>query len=118
MQQNKSFKTFRGFLRSIVLIPKNIFDLIRLKSTIAKSTGKLQIIIGSEKTQYENWLPTNIQSLNLLKVSSFQNLFGEIKADRFLAEHVFEHICYEDALTALRHCNMYLKEGGVIRIAV
>lgn len=118
MQKNKSFKVLRSFLRSIVLIPKDIFDKIQLKSKISKSTGKLQIIIGSEKTKYENWLPTNIQSLNLLKISSFQNLFGDKKVDRFLAEHVFEHINYEDALTALQHCNMYLKEGGVIRIAV
>jgi len=118
MQQNKRFKTLRSFLRSIVLIPKNVFDKIRLKLKISKSTGKLQIIIGSEKTKYKNWLPTNIQSLNLLKMKSFVSLFDDKKVDRFLAEHVFEHITYEDALIALRHCNIFLKEGGVIRIAV
>jgi len=111
-------RSLRKAVRAIVFKPKNILALIRLKSKIKNSTGKLQIIIGSEKTKYDNWLSTNIESLNLLSINSFKNLFGDKKADRFLAEHVFEHISYEDALIALRHCYKYLKKGGAIRIAV
>lgn len=110
--------SLRKVIRSIVYKPKNILDLIQLKAKIKNSTGKLQIIIGAHTTDYKDWLPTNIENLNLLSVASFENLFGDKKADRFLAEHVFEHISYDDALIALKNCNKYLKKGGAVRIAV
>ncbi|NRF39082.1 hypothetical protein [Pedobacter foliorum] len=110
--------SLRKVIRSIVYKPKNILDLIQLKAKIKNSTGKLQIIIGAHTTDYKDWLPTNIENLNLLEIASFDNLFGDKKADRFLAEHVFEHISYDDALIALKNCNKYLKKGGAVRIAV
>ncbi len=110
--------SLRKVIRSIVYKPKNILELIQLKAKIKNSTGKLQIIIGAHTTDYKDWLPTNIENLNLLEIASFDNLFGDKKADRFLAEHVFEHITYDDAIIALKNCNKYLKKGGVVRIAV
>lgn len=95
-----------------------MLDLIQLKSKIKNSSAPLNIIIGSEKTAYPNWLPTNIESLNLLEKGSFQNLFGEKKATKFLAEHVFEHISYANALIALKNCFEFMEKGGSIRIAV
>jgi len=95
-----------------------MLDLIQLKSKIKNSSAPLNIIIGSEKTAYPNWLPTNIESLNLLEKSSFQHLFGEKKATKFLAEHVFEHISYANALIALKNCFEFMEKGGSIRIAV
>lgn len=95
-----------------------MLDLIQLKSKIKNSSAPLNIIIGSEKTAYPNWLPTNIESLNLLEKSSFQNLFAEKKVTKFLAEHVFEHISYADALIALKNCFEFMEKGGHIRIAV
>ena len=35
-----------------------------------------------------------------------------------LAEHVWEHLSYEDGLIAARNCYKYLKPGGMIRVAV
>ncbi|ETZ24446.1 hypothetical protein [Pedobacter sp. V48] len=110
--------SLRKVIREIIYKPKNILELIQLKAKIKNSTGKLQIIIGAHTTDYKDWLPTNIENLNLLELSSFDNLFGDKKADRFLAEHVFEHISYDDAIIALKNCNKYLKKGGVVRIAV
>jgi len=110
--------SLRKVIRSIVYKPKNILELIQLKAKIKNSTGKLQIIIGAHTTDYKDWLPTNIENLNLLEIASFDNLFGDKKANRFLAEHVFEHITYDDAIIALKNCNKYLKKGGVVRIAV
>jgi predicted SAM-dependent methyltransferase len=110
--------SLRKVIRELVYKPKNILDLIRLKSAIRNSTGPLNIIIGAHTTDYKNWLPTNIESLNLLNITSFENLFADKKASRFMAEHVFEHISYEDALTALKNCYKYLEKGGTVRIAV
>jgi predicted SAM-dependent methyltransferase len=110
--------SLRKAIRSIVYKPKNILDLIRLKSNIKNSAGELNIIIGAHNTDYKNWLPSNIESLNLLEISSFENLFGDKKATRFLAEHVFEHITFDDAILALKNCYKYLEKGGTVRIAV
>ncbi|WP_316790743.1 hypothetical protein [Pedobacter frigoris] len=110
--------SLRKVIRELVYKPKNILDLIRLKSTIKNGHGPFNIIIGAHTTNYENWLPTNIESLNLLDKASFANLFGNKKASRFLAEHVFEHISYENAIVALKNCYQYLEKGGTVRIAV
>ncbi|RZK80349.1 MAG: hypothetical protein EOO92_07795 [Pedobacter sp.] len=91
---------------------------VQLQSKIKNSNGPLNIIIGAHNTDYENWLPTNIDSLNLLEKQSFEELFAGKKASRFLAEHVFEHISYENALIALKNCYQYLEKGGSVRIAV
>lgn len=111
-------KSLRGAIRSIVMIPVNIGRVLSLRSQVKKSTGPLQIVIGSAKTNYEHWLATNIESLNVLKVSSFESLLGSKKVNRFLAEHVFEHISYEDAIVGLKNCHQFMVKGGSIRIAV
>jgi len=111
-------KSLKKAIREFIYIPINFLDKLRLRSKIKSSPGKLQIIIGAHNTDYENWLPTNIHSLNLLETSSFDHLFGNKKASRFLAEHVFEHISYSDALIALKNCYNYLEKGGAVRIAV
>jgi len=111
-------KSLKKAIREFIYIPINFLDKLRLRSKIKSSSGKLQIIIGAHNTDYENWLPTNIHSLNLLETSSFDHLFENKKASRFLAEHVFEHISYSDALIALKNCYNYLEKGGAVRIAV
>jgi predicted SAM-dependent methyltransferase len=111
-------KSLRKAIREFIYIPINFWDKVRLRSKIKSSSDKLQIIIGAHNTDYENWLPTNIHSLNLLDINSFEQLFGDKKASRFLAEHVFEHISYSDAMIALKNCYNYLEKGGVVRIAV
>jgi predicted SAM-dependent methyltransferase len=111
-------KSLRKAIRELIYIPINFLDKVRLRSKIKSSSGKLQIIIGAHNTDYEKWLPTNIHSLNLLETSSFEHLFGNKKASRFLAEHVFEHISYSDALIALKNCYNFLEKGGAVRIAV
>lgn len=113
-----NFKSFKRFIRKIVFTPKHIYQFFWLKSKISNATTPLRIIIGANNTNYTNWLPTEIENLNLLKTASFQKLFGDKKIERFLAEHVFEHISYEDALIALKNCHQFMENGGVIRIAV
>lgn len=44
--------------------------------------------------------------------------FGDGIADFMFAEHVVEHVTYEQALAFFRECYRVLKRGGVLRIAV
>ncbi len=105
-------------LKNLLLAPKRAVDYHVLKRKINLSSEPLRIIIGSGYTSYPGWLATNIHSLNLLESSSFQNLFGEKKVYRFLAEHVFEHLSYEQGILALKNCHDFLEPDGAIRIAV
>lgn len=111
-------KSLKKAIRTLIYTPINFLAKVRLRSKIKNTPNKLQIIIGAHNTKYENWHPTNIDSLNLLETASFQHLFGDKKVSRFLAEHVFEHISYVDALIALKNCYNYLEKGGAVRIAV
>ncbi|MGY4383132.1 putative SAM-dependent methyltransferase [Pedobacter sp. UYP24] len=111
-------KSLRKAVRSLIYIPIDKWRKTQLRSKIKTNVEKLQIIIGAHNTDYDSWLPTNIESLNLLQIDSFKYLFGDKKATRFLAEHVFEHISYHDALIALKNCYQYLEKGGSVRIAV
>lgn len=44
--------------------------------------------------------------------------FDDGSASFMFAEHVVEHVTYEQALTFFRECHRVLKVGGVLRIAV
>lgn len=105
-------------LKNILLAPKRAINYAQLKRKITQSNLPLKIIIGSGYTNYPGWLATNIHSLNLLDAVSFQKLFGNKKVHRFLAEHVFEHLSYQQGLIALKNCYDFMEKDGAIRIAV
>ncbi len=78
----------------------------------------LKVIIGAGKTAFDGWISTQEEELNLLDAASFQKMFEIASVDCFLAEHVFEHLSFEEGLRAARIIYQYLKPGGQIRIAV
>lgn len=78
----------------------------------------MRIVIGSGKTSYEGWLHTQETVLNLLKEETFTKLIPKKDADCFLAEHVWEHLDFEEGVNAAKFCFNHLKDGGYIRVAV
>lgn len=78
-----------------------------------------RVIIGAGKTSYEGWISTQENELNLLHIEDYYKLFKqEESVDAFLAEHVFEHLTYEDAIAAAKNIYRFLKKDGYIRLAV
>lgn len=78
-----------------------------------------RVIIGAGNTSYEGWLATQEEELNLLNIEDYYKLFGEEESvDAFLAEHVFEHLSYEEGVKAGKNIYKFLKTGGYIRVAV
>lgn len=77
-----------------------------------------KVIIGAGKTSYDGWISTQENELNLLDENSFKNMFKENSVDCFLAEHVFEHLTYEEGESAAKIIFKFLKNGGQIRVAV
>lgn len=78
----------------------------------------MKIILGAGKTSFDGWISTQENELNLLNRNHFKKMFQNEKADAFLAEHVWEHMTYEEGIQAARNCFDFLKEGGYLRAAV
>ena len=79
----------------------------------------LKLIVGAGNISYSGWISTNIASLNICDDASWAKLFEPDSIDAILAEHVWEHLCPDEAILAAKNCYNYLKKrGGYLRIAV
>ncbi|WP_242836724.1 hypothetical protein [Clostridium sp. BNL1100] len=78
----------------------------------------LRVILGAGQTRYDGWISTQENELNLLSIDDWNRLFSEKSIDVMLAEHVWEHLTYEEGILAAINCYKYLKPGGYIRCAV
>jgi predicted SAM-dependent methyltransferase len=91
---------------------------LQLKRQIRKDQASLRIVVGSSGVFEPGWIPTNIDTLNLLKRRDWEDLFRPNSINAILAEHVWEHLTLDEGLLALKHCFEFLKSGGYLRIAV
>lgn len=78
----------------------------------------LKIIIGAGSQNWESWIPTQGEQLNLLNESDWEQSFKGRKIDALLCEHVWEHLTIDEAFAAAKLCFKYLKPGGFLRCAV
>jgi len=79
----------------------------------------IKLNIGAGKFIFNSgWFSSDIYLLNILDAKSwFYNLLF-FKASNIMAEHVWEHLTYEDGTIAAKNCYDYLKKEGTLRIAV
>lgn len=78
----------------------------------------LKVILGAGKTEFEGWISTQEENLNLLDRKDFEKQFQENSIETMLAEHVWEHMTKEEGIVASKNCYDFLKDGGYIRVAV
>lgn len=79
----------------------------------------MKIVIGAgEHNNNPDWIQTQESELNLLKESNWKEQFSHESIEVILAEHVWEHLDYEEGKEAAGICHPYLKRGGYIRCAV
>lgn len=98
---------------------RNFFLKILLKIHINfKSKNNLKIVIGASKTRYNDWISTNINTLNITLFNDWKFLFNYNSLSNILAEHVFEHLTLSDVKITCQNCHLFLKKGGTLRIAV
>ncbi len=80
---------------------------------------ELKIVVGAgEFNNNPGWLHTNEEELNLLKREDWIKKFDPSSLAVILAEHVWEHLSYEEGIEAAKVCYEFLKPGGYIRCAV
>lgn len=78
----------------------------------------MRVIIGAGKTNYDGWISTQENELDLTNRADFVRMFAKEKPIAFLAEHVWEHMTFSDGYIAAKNCYDFLEEGGYVRIAV
>lgn len=79
----------------------------------------IRVVIGSGA--YSNnpgWIETQEAELNLLNKEQWSSQFSPASIKAILAEHVWEHLSYEEGVQAAETCFTYLKPGGYVRCAV
>jgi predicted SAM-dependent methyltransferase len=66
----------------------------------------------------KEWIATDINTLNITRNSDWKKILFFLKVDNIMAEHVWEHLSDEDTRLANLNCFKYLKQGGILRLAV
>ena len=93
------------------------FGVHLLRKRLTRSSSR-RLTIGASSRYDAGWIPTEKEYLNLLHADEWQHLMTPDSVDAMLAEHVWEHLTAEEALTAARTCFTYLRPGGYLRLAV
>ena len=80
---------------------------------------EIKIVIGAgEHNNNPGWLHTQEDDVNLLDLNTWSNKFDKNSITAILAEHVWEHLTYEEGIKAAKICYKFLKPSGYIRCAV
>lgn len=79
----------------------------------------IKIVIGAgEYNNNPGWIHTQEEELNLLDIETWNHKFEDNSISAILAEHVWEHLTYEEGIEAAKICHNFLKPSGYIRCAV
>lgn len=79
----------------------------------------LRVVIGSgEYNNNPEWIQTQESELDLLKRDDWVNRFLPNTISAILAEHVWEHLTYQEGIEAAKICFEFLEPRGYVRCAV
>ena len=78
----------------------------------------IRLNIGAGSVQFDDWLNIDRNILDIRNKSEWDALLGHRYATYVLAEHVFEHLEFDDALVAFCNVQRFLAPGGSFRFAV
>jgi predicted SAM-dependent methyltransferase len=80
---------------------------------------EIRVVVGAGGiNNNEGWIHTQEEELNLLNKDHWNRRFSPESISAILAEHVWEHLTYEEGVQAAENCYEFLKPGGYIRCAV
>lgn len=109
------------FMRDPLISMRNNYRQTRKRRALKRALRMQsvnKIIVGASDTQYEGWVATNKEILDLLVERDWADCFKPNSLDAILAEHVWEHLSLRDGAKAVTNCFTYLKQGGLLRVAV
>ena len=71
--------------------------------------NEIKIIIGANQTYQKKWYSTNESWLNITKEQHWIKIFKKkIIITNIVAEHVFEHLTYDECIKSLKIINNYI----------
>ena len=76
----------------------------------------MRIIVEPGKVKYDGWVSTQENELNLPIIDQWEKITKDNEIEAILAEHVWEHLTYEEGLKAAENCYKFLKSGGYIGV--
>lgn len=80
---------------------------------------KIKIIVGAAETFQDGWYSTNEQWLDITDPADWRRVFdGRCLITHVVAEHVFEHLSFDECRKALANISSHMVDGGRLRIAV
>ncbi len=105
-----------GWARALVKSYRRWSNDRQIRAGLARSPRR--VVIGASGTFDPGWIPTEVETLNVLRDEDWRRYFEPESIDALLAEHVWEHLSEADGLRGAELCRRYLKPGGYLRIAV
>jgi predicted SAM-dependent methyltransferase len=88
-------------------------------SEMAVSHSDIKVVIGAgEFMNNPGWIHTQEYEVDLLNPDTWNDRFQANSITAILAEHVWEHLTFEEGIAAAKLCYDYLKPSGYIRCAV
>ncbi len=83
------------------------------------SEQAIRVVVGAgEYNNNPGWIHTQRSELDLLRREDWEKLFSPDSIQTILAEHVWEHLRFDEGVEAAKNCYRFLKPGGWIRCAV
>jgi len=80
---------------------------------------EIKVVVGAgDYDKGSDWLHTQEEELSLLREEDWRAKFTPGSITAILAEHVWEHLTFDEGVEAAEICYKYLKSGGYIRCAV
>jgi predicted SAM-dependent methyltransferase len=82
-------------------------------------SNEIKVVVGAgDYNKGDDWLHTQEDELSLIVEEHWHNRFLPESITAILAEHVWEHLTYEEGIEAAKICKKYLMSGGYVRCAV
>src|SRR5262249_44860716 len=105
-------------VRSVIKFIKYRWRRFKIRYPVTRDE-KMKIIVGAAETYQQGWYSTNQQWLNITKRSDWDKVFqGKRLITNVVAEHVFEHLTYDECRQALANMSAHMVDRARIRIAV
>lgn len=89
-----------------------------LDSIFQLNDKRIKVILGSGGIKVNSWILTDKDTLDITSHESWAKMFKPNTIDIIFSEHVFEHLTMKECETAIKLSYIYLKKGGLFRIAV
>src|SRR3989304_1363090 len=83
-----------------------------------RTAKEIKIVVGAGKTKYKGWFNTDIDTLDVTNEDDFIKYFYKKKIKNILAEHVLEHLNYDELNLMTMNFFKYSDRDINIRIAV